>query len=229
MFKILENNNIIDLIKWFTGSVALVIVSLVIESGFKERETGIEEMKLYNQYVDIILKADNIEERWRLVEYYSIVTPTERLRERWVDYRETLRDDYLKYKELSKAEKVILSDITNGNLDSLVLIQEEKKVVGGSLVKKNDIVMAREYEELGFESLLKRDINNAINYFKMSDTYSPSYHNVYEIYIYLLKKRSILENGVDADWKLVYSDILNKYSWKMPSEYVKSFKKAVYL
>lgn len=216
--NIINNPNFIELVKWFMGSVVIVIVTLVIESGFKERETGIEEMKIYNEYVDIILKADNIEERWKLAEYFAIVTPTQRLRERWVNYQSILVDDYKRYKGLDSVEAQIVSNPTETMIDSLVVIQQEKKEVGGSLVNKSNFQLAEQYESAGFEALLSKDISEAIKNFKMSEDASNGYHSVYEIYIYLLRKKKHFTN-TDAEWQEVYSDIRNKYSWKMPDAF----------
>lgn len=88
---------LIELAKWFIGSVVLVIVTVIIDKGFKERSAGIQEMQAYDKYVDIILEADNIEERWKLSEYFAIVTPTDRLRERWVAYKDSIEEDYRKF------------------------------------------------------------------------------------------------------------------------------------
>lgn len=92
----------IDLIKWFIGSVVIVVVTLIIDTGFKEREAGIKEMEVYDKYVSIILTADNIEQRWNLCQYFSIVTPTERLRERWQVYKDSISDDYYAWKKESQ-------------------------------------------------------------------------------------------------------------------------------
>lgn len=221
--NIINNPNFIELVKWFMGSVVIVIVTLVIESGFKERETGIEEMKIYNEYVDIILKADNIEERWKLAEYFAIVTPTQRLRERWVNYQSILVNDYKRYKRLDSVEAQIVSNPTETMIDSLVVIQEEKKEVGGSLVHKSNSELAEQYESAAFEALLSKDINEAIKNFKMSEDASNGYHSVYEIYIYLLRKKKHFGNS-DIEWQEVYWDILNKYSWKMPETYKNRLK-----
>ena len=212
--KWLENDRLVELIKWVMGSVVIVIVTLVVESGFKERETGIEEMKVYNQYVDIILKADNIEERWRLAEYFSVVTPTDRLRERWVNYQNILVPDYKRYKSLQDKEHIILNQ-PEIQMDSLVVIQDEQKQIGGSLISKS--VEAEEHEKLGFESLLNKDINSSINHFKSSENCFNGYHQVYEIYLFLLRKKSSLVT--ENDWRELYREIVNKYSWKMPKEY----------
>lgn len=96
---------IIDLAKWFVSSVVIVIVTMIIDRNFKERNTGLEEMKAFDNYVDHILKADNIEERWKLCEFFSTVTPTERLRDRWMVYRDTISDDYARFLDLKEEER----------------------------------------------------------------------------------------------------------------------------
>lgn len=224
MNNIINNQNVVDIIKWFIGSIVIVIVTLIIESGFKERETGIEEMKIYNEYVDIILKADNIEERWKLAEYFAIVTPTQRLRERWVNYQNILAPDYKRYKGLDSVEAEIVSNPNEYMMDSLVIIQEEKKTLGGSLVHKSNFQLAEQYESAGYDALLNKDISEAIKNFKLSEDYYNGYHQVYEIYLYLLKKKKQLANSTLEEWKSVYTDILNKYSWKMPDEYKTKLK-----
>lgn len=217
-----ENN--IELLKWFISSVVIVLTTLIVESKFKDRETGLEEMKIYNQYVEIILKADNIEERWRLAEYFSIVTPTERLRERWIDYKNILDDDYKKYKNLKDQETFILLDTENLKVDSLVLVQKEQRELGGSLINDDKLITAEKYEKLAFESLLDKNVNSAIHNFKMSENSYSGYHQVYEIYLYLLRNSSKLQDEKSEYWNTVFSDISNKYSWKMPKSFKNKFK-----
>jgi 5-bromo-4-chloroindolyl phosphate hydrolysis protein len=52
--------------------------------------------------VTTITQADNIVARWKLASYYAIVTPTERLRVRWEEYRESIREEYEHYIELQE-------------------------------------------------------------------------------------------------------------------------------
>jgi hypothetical protein len=208
------NEKTIELIKWIVSSVVIVFVTLFVESMFKDREVGIEEMKIYNQYVDIILNSDNIEQRWRLAEYFSIVTPTKRLRERWVDYQNVLADDYKKYKGLSETEEKILSN-EEFAIDSIVVLQQQKSEVGGPLL--NNLSYAEQNEKEGFEALINKDLSSAIECFKNSENYYHGYHQVYEIYLYLLRNRSKITS--EQNWIEVYREIATKYSWKMPQEY----------
>lgn len=219
----METKNIIELVKWFIGSVVIVVVTLIVESGFKERETGMEEMKIYNQYVDIILQADNIEQRYRLAQYFSIVTPTERLRERWIDYKYVLVEDYEKYKDLQRKESIVLSQ-PRLMLDTLVVLQEKQKQLNRPLIKKSSTELAIEYERLGFESLINRDVNKAISYFKQSEDSYNGFHSVYDIYIYLLRNKNKLIDPYSEEWNVVYFDVLNKYSWGMPEVYRNKFE-----
>lgn len=113
---------IIDLVKWFIGSVVIVIVTLIIDNSFKERTAGLQEMEAFNKYVETILKADNIEERWKLTQFFATVTPTERLRNSWVNYKEEIADDYTKYKSLRQEELTLTKQ-----RDSILLVKSNLK------------------------------------------------------------------------------------------------------
>jgi hypothetical protein len=215
------NDKIIELIKWFITSVSLVVVTIIVDSGFKDRETGIEEMNIYNQYVDIILQSDNIEQRYRLVEYFSIVTPTQRLRERWNEYKNVIQPDYMEYKRLKHIEEMLTS-MEEVSQDSIKVIHNKMETIGGSMIKKGDIDLALEYEKKGCQALVDKNIEDAIEYFSLSEKSLNGFHSSYEIALYLKKnKDNITKNG---DWNKVYSDILEKYSWKLPKEYLTLFK-----
>jgi hypothetical protein len=116
---------IIDISKWYMVSVALVFSAKIIESSFSEREAGIKEMQVYDKYVETILKADNIESRWKLAEYFATVTPTERLRARWIAYKEILINDYNSFKELKDKEAELSSKVslTSEETNKLMVVQ----------------------------------------------------------------------------------------------------------
>lgn len=97
-----------DFLKWFMVSVVLAGIAAYTDDAIKDRSTGIQEMQAFDKYVEVILKADNVEERWRLTEFFSTVTPTDRLRERWVTYRDLIRPEYDKYKRLKDSAAAIL-------------------------------------------------------------------------------------------------------------------------
>ena len=121
-------DKIIQFSKWYIVSVAIVFSAKIVESSFTERETGIKEMQVYDKYVETILEADNIESRWKLAEYFSTVTPTERLRERWLAYKSIIEVDYNKFKELEAKENELLSkdSLTEGQKNILNSVQLEK-------------------------------------------------------------------------------------------------------
>src|SRR6478735_1180004 len=83
-----------ELLKWFMGSVVIVIITTIIVSSYKERTIGIQEMQAFDKYVETILKADNIEDRWKLSDFFSTVTPSDRLRNRWIEYKTKISPDY---------------------------------------------------------------------------------------------------------------------------------------
>lgn len=207
----------IELFKWFISSVVIVSVTLIVDTGFKDRETGIEEIKVYNEYVDIILNAEDIEQRWRLVEYFATVTPTERLRERWMEYQKVIKPDYIKYHELENLESRMINQ-SNIPMDSIMVIHDKKVQINGTLKSNKKYDLALDYESMGFECLLNKDIMCAIDNFKLSEQSYNGFHQVYEIYVYLLRNKS------NPDWDIIYNDILTRYSWKMSPEVKNRFK-----
>lgn len=115
---------ILDFGKWYIASVALVFLVKMLESTFTERETGIKEMQVYDKYAEIILKADNIEERWKLSQYFSAVTPTQRLKDRWIEYRDTIKREYTIYTVLKGKQNAIKvkDSLTKADYDSLTIL-----------------------------------------------------------------------------------------------------------
>lgn len=96
-------------------------------------------MNAYDKYVSVVLKANNIVERWKLAEYFSIVTPTERLRDRWIAYKKEIEDDYKLYLILKNNERAIMekleSDLKNDSTlsNKLEAIQHQISVINTPL------------------------------------------------------------------------------------------------
>jgi hypothetical protein len=209
----------VELFKWFIGSVVLVVATIIIDRGYRERTAGIQEMEVYDKYVNVILKADNIEERWKLTEYFSVVTPTERLRERWILYRDTIKVDYYRYRELKRKELELTND-TASNKEEIEKIQLEIRSLNHRLTKSgsNDITAAKLHESEGFSNLINKDVEGSINSFNASESSYNSYHQVYEIGRYLNSNKEKLKDKDSPFWKEAYTKILTDMSWKMPAE-----------
>jgi hypothetical protein len=208
----------VELLKWFIGSVVLVVATIIIDRGYRERTAGIQEMEVYDKYVDVILKADNIEERWKLTEYFSVVTPTERLRERWILYRDTIKVDYYRYKQL-KTKEFELSNDTSASPEEMEKIQLEIKGLDHKLAKNgsSDISAAKLHESEGFSNLINKNVEEAISSFNASESAYNSYHQVYEISRYLTSNKDKLKDKTSPFWKEAYTKILTDMSWKMPN------------
>lgn len=223
-FKLEKYKVNIELIKWFIGSVVLVLVTTIIDKGFKERAAGIQEMQAYDKYVEVILKADNIEERWKLSQYFSIVTPTERLRERWIAYKDSISDDYKNFKDLSDKEYELTRQ-KNALLRKDSISETDKKLneihnklapFEKRLTNTTDYGSAQVWEEKGFSYLINRDVANAINAFTSSENTYKQYHQVYEIAMYLSRNKSKLIESNSGFWKTAFKKIATDYSWGMP-------------
>lgn len=230
----------IELLKWFIGSVAIVLITMIIDKGFKERTAGVQEMEAYDKYVDIILKADNIEERWKLSQYFSNVTPTDRLRERWVAYKDSISKDYKTFKDLKEKEfelkqksesltqeKTSQTDLKLNEIQNQLEPFEKKLISDKNLIEiqnqhpstnPKDFNTATSWEQKGFSFLISKDVVNAIDAFRNSEKSYNKFHQVYEIANYLDKNKSKLSNPQDPFWKIAYRKIATDFSWKMPLE-----------
>lgn len=177
--KPISNEKLEILIKvgqWYLISVAVVFAAKILETGFTERETGLKEMQVYNEYVGTILEADNIEARWKLAEYFSTVTPTDRLRERWIAYKNLIEEDYIKFKELEAKEKELLAQesLTADDKVKLNNVQGEiftfqQKLVGDNLGRWVVVFTAdTDLEQSNYElnNLIKAGIEDPKIYFR---------------------------------------------------------------
>jgi len=76
---------------------------------------------------------------------------------------------------------------------------------------------AKGWEQLGFNKLIEKEIDDAIEAFTESQKLWPDYHNVSEIRRLLVAKREKLKAKNSSEWSNLYERILQKYSWGMPS------------
>ena len=100
-----------------------------------------------------------------------------------------------------------------------------KNVVSDRFLKNNnkDIVMAKRFEDDGFNFLVNKDIDNAIKSFTKSENSLNGYNMVYDIAFYLKKNRNDLLNNDTDSWKTLYTTLQSKYSYRMPEKYKSKF------
>ena len=238
LFRNMESEKLtmyLDFTKWIVVSVALVIIATVIDSSLKDREAGINEIKQYDTYVQLVIQADGIGQRWRLAQYFSKVTASKNLRDRWIDYFKLVETEYLdslkkqadlfveakRLDSLSKLPKYqndsALKEQLAINTQKIQTLSKDLSTSSWSAIKADD--GASKFERQGFESLFQRDVDGAIAAFNNAEQNTNGYHMVYDIWNYLRKNKPGLSNAAnDAAWKKAYTDILNDFSWKMPAD-----------
>jgi len=99
----------IDLAKWFIVSVVLVVVTTIINYGLKDRQAALAELKFYDNYVTelIVLNPSPVQKRM-LAQYFACVTPSEKLRNQWKIYYDSIYQEYVDYITPLMEEETIL-------------------------------------------------------------------------------------------------------------------------
>jgi hypothetical protein len=215
----------IDLVKWFLGSFVIVVITTIISYQFQDREHGLNEMNQYDKYVtELIVLNKDLGKRRLLAQYFAYVTPSDKLKEPWMDYYLLLDKEY---KQLQIQDSLITiqlsksSDTTSNNHVYLLEKQQEiKQKLNDDLVMPNIINNksdeAAKFERLGFESVINGDNKSAINYFEKCELVYPSYHSSYEIIKYL-------RENINSDKKSICKGLL-KYTWKVPKDITEQLK-----
>ena len=107
----------VEIFKWIIGSVVLVIVTTIIDWGFKDRAAGLQELQQYDKYAtELIVMNDNLKNKRMLAQYFSTVTPSEKLRAGWKLYFDQVDKEYQK---LLADDSIIKVEYEKLKLDSL--------------------------------------------------------------------------------------------------------------
>ena len=114
---------IIELSKYTIVSVCIATVTLIISDLFKEREQDVKELEYFDKYAQDVKKVDNIQERFQLSKYLSIVAPSGELKRSWKEYFDTLQVEYKEYIRL-KREKEKLDSIKDPTEEQIIKKQE---------------------------------------------------------------------------------------------------------
>jgi len=107
-------DKLIEVGKWFFVSFAIVVATAVVSDGFKERDQDVKEIEVFNKHVATITKADGIEERWLLTEYFACVAPAGGLQTSWGRYKDLLWPQVEQYRK-DKARKEELEQLKKQN------------------------------------------------------------------------------------------------------------------
>lgn len=239
---------IMEYVKWFIVSVVLVVIALIVDSGFKSRDQGLKEMTQYDKYLDVLVYNDNVGAKLKLTEFLATITTSKDLRKRWEVYLEKVKAEYEEYQRKDSVTKAKLDNLyqkdtlSKGELKTYEKLQKEKNEIDFQLSKdiklppsfieggvglkssNKDLKAAQKWEEIGFDLLIKKDMVGAIEAFDKSENSYPTYHQVYEISNYL--KKFLEKTGkdiLDSSWKEIYKIIQDKYSYGMPINYKEKF------
>ena len=87
-----------NLFKWITGTLGIAIITMIINWGFKDRAVGMDEISKYDKYTtDLLVLNDNPVKKRMLAQFFSTVTPSNKLKDGWKEYYIEVNKDYTKF------------------------------------------------------------------------------------------------------------------------------------
>jgi len=125
---------ILDVVKWLVGSVALVIMTTIINYGFRDRAAGLKEQNEYARYVtSYIVLNKEVGPRRLLAQYFSMVTPSDKLRKCWEDYYRVVNSEY----QATMKEDSLLN-IRMKKFMTMKALNPEEQVEAAELAKRKE-------------------------------------------------------------------------------------------
>ena len=142
---------IFDVAKWLIGSVALVIVTMVIDYGFRDRAAGVEEVKQYDRYVTtLIVLNKEVGPRRLLAQYFSYVLPSDKLRKCWQNYYWVVN---VEYQAMVKKDSILGSKLKS--FMTMKAITQEQQIEFEALDKEKHRTEKELYSEFRLPTGLK--------------------------------------------------------------------------
>ena len=122
--------------------------------------------------------------------------------------------------QLTNAQRGVIKDIQN--IQQAIPQTQGINQEGSSekMESKSSITSpktAKDWEVLGFNYILARDVRAAIDAFSQAEKIWPDYHNVSEIRRALVRDSDRLAETNSPEWKNLYRRVLNQLSWGMPT------------
>lgn len=163
----------VELFKWLIGSVVLVVMTAIIDWGFKDRAAGLQEIQQYDKYATelIVLNNDPVKKRM-LAQFFSKVTPSEKLRNGWDLYYSEVNKEYKEFmfkdslaqaqlKSLVDTDSTLLSDSQKKEKERLEnQLKENQRMINQPMVLPNSTVTPVVYIQIGSEA--KREIGKQL-------------------------------------------------------------------
>lgn len=143
------------------------------------------------------------------------------------DYLDKIQKNSSNAGEVTKYVQLALNSIKNAQSGVKIEIQTIKEAIPTEVRQDTFLVSpqtaeekpntAKGWEQLGFDKLTEKEIDDAIEAFTESQKLWPDYHNVSEIRKLLVEKREKLKEKDSSEWNNLYKRILQNHSWGMPS------------
>jgi hypothetical protein len=140
----MENDNFektkywVELAKWFFVSVALVLITNIVNWNFTSRDKSFDEVKFYSEkyMTELIVLNDKVGPRFKLAQFFKNVTVNKDQRDGWKRYYDDVKAEYndlVKKDSLNRIEQsqILQKDSTSWNKNE----KEQYKILQNKIDK----------------------------------------------------------------------------------------------
>ena len=150
-------------LKFFLGSFAIGLATIIINQEFQDREIELKEMEQLGKFIDHALTED-VGVRLRFAQYFSTVTRSDEIRKGWKDYVAIVDNEYNEKK--SKLAS-LQNDLEKPNIEPVEKVEITTKInkieseLSVPKTSRREVVSKLIDEEL-YEEALKIDPHNTL-------------------------------------------------------------------
>jgi tetratricopeptide (TPR) repeat protein len=212
-------------LQYLLSPVLVVVIGVIFNFQIEKEKKMIQQLQIAQSMLDTLFSED---------EFKALAT-------------KRLMDELLESEELEKEMSNIVEDylktkfdisVEQGDYETASNILVAAQTIGGDAGaniskqieedthKKEAISVyqeARENELKGFNALIEGNFEKALTNFKNAYELYPDLHSVSEIYTLLVSSQSSFDEKQTR--QMIYSEILDRYTWKVPQDLVQNLKR----
>ena len=131
----------IELAKWFIVSVALVLITNIVNWNFTSRDKSFDEVKFYSEkyMTELIVLNDKVGPRYKLAQFFKNVIVNNDQREGWIRYYDDVKKEYDELVKVDSLNRIKKQEILKKDSTQLNASEKEQLNVLRNKIERAEI------------------------------------------------------------------------------------------